>query len=66
MIIGPVPPFVPIIGTIGNQQKQASVLRANDQLIQQTECQRVVPMQVLEDRDDRLNAALAQQQAVTA
>src|SRR5215831_5825263 len=41
----------------------ASILRVADQLVQQTETKGIVPVKVLEDRDDRLHAGLAQQQA---
>ena len=62
-IIRPVPPFVPVFRTVTDHQEQASILRGYDQLVQQTERERVVPVKVLEDSDDRSHAALAQQQA---
>ena len=62
MVIRLVPPFVPIVGAIGDNQEQAGILRGDDQLYQQTESKSVVPVKVLDDRDDRLHTGLAQQQ----
>src|SRR6516162_1673476 len=62
-VIRPVPPFVHILRWVTDHEEQASILRVADQLVQQTETKGIVPVKVLEDRDDRLHAGLAQQQA---
>jgi hypothetical protein len=63
VIIWLVRPFVPILGAVTDHQQQTSILRGGDQLVQQTKSEGVVPVKVLDDRDDRPYPALAQQQA---
>ena len=55
--------MVSVFGPVTNHQEQTTILRGYDYLVQQTEGERVVPMKFFEDRNDRLHAALAQQQA---
>ena len=62
-IIRPIFPFVPILGAVTHHQKQASILHRHDQFAQQTKRERVVPVQILEDHHQRLDAALSQQEA---
>jgi hypothetical protein len=59
MVIRLVPPFVPILRAVGDKEEEASILRSDNQLVQQTESKSVVPVKVLEDRDHRLHTALA-------
>src|SRR5262249_20573395 len=62
-VIRPAPPFVSVFRAVTDHQEQVRILRAHDQFVQQTESKGIVPVQVFEYRDDRLHAALAQQQA---
>ena len=62
-VIRPVPPLVLVFRAEIDQQEQASILSGYDHIVQQTERERVMPVKVLEDCDDRLHAGLAQQQA---
>ena len=62
-MIWPVPPLVPVLGAIANHQERTTILCGYDQLVQETEGERVVPMKILEYGDDGLYAALAQQQS---
>src|SRR5208282_1996548 len=57
VVIRLVPPFVAKLGAVTDNQQQTSILRGDDQLVQQTESKRVVPVKVLDDRDERLHTA---------
>jgi hypothetical protein len=55
--------LVPVFGPVTNHEEQTTILRGYDHGVQQTDGEQVIPVKFLEDRDDRLHAALAQQQA---
>ena len=63
VVVRSAPPWVLMVGAVGDDQHQASILGGYDELVQQTESQRVAPVEVIDDRDDRPHVALAQQQA---
>jgi hypothetical protein len=63
VVIRLVPPLFAVLDAITDHQEQTGILRGDDQLVQQTKSNGIVPVKVLDDHDDRLRTTLAQQQS---
>src|SRR5262249_55028503 len=62
VVVRPIPPFVLEVRAVAQHEQQTRIRGTDDERVEETKAERIVPVKVLEDGDDRLPAALGQQQ----